>query len=381
VRRPALLLAPALLCGCVESLQVLSPIDAGPTYGVSTVAASADDTCAIWDGGLYCWGNGEDGKLGTGDLSMQLLPVRIGPDSDWLDVQVGYQSSCGLKADASVWCWGGNGNGQLGLGLPDSGRLLVPTRVPLGFATQALALHFNHVCALAQDGSLWCWGFNAEGQLGLGDPYPGHDYPSPVAVQPGTHWLAVDTGQGHTCGIQSDGSLWCWGRNSNGELGQGPDASIQIRTPTRVGTLTDWTVVRATQNASSGIRRDGTLWTWGSDYQAPIGQRSWDVPTPVDGGNWVQISFETFDLCAIQSDATSWCWGRNLEGQLGTGDEQDRYSPWQVSGTFRQNAVGRFHRCALDAQGGLYCTGQNLVGQLGVGDTHPREVLTPVRLE
>jgi alpha-tubulin suppressor-like RCC1 family protein len=374
---------PVLFCACVKSLETFVAVDAGaqPTLGVTAIAASNANSCAIWHGGLFCWGDNTYGQLGTGDQASRDLPVRVGQDSDWAQVQAGYQSTCALKADGSVWCWGGNGEGQLGLGLPDAGLQLTPAQVSLGFAAQAIALHFEHVCVLTSDGSLWCWGFNFEGQLGLNDNYPGQNKPLPVAVAVGTHWRAVDTGQGHTCGIQTDGSLWCWGRNSVGQLAQGTGAPIQIRVPTRVGTGMDWSLVRATQNASCALAQDGTLWWWGDVYDAPIGQHELDVATPVDAGTWVDVSVEPFDICGLKADATLWCWGRNNEGELGTGDQVDRYTPVLGVGTFQASVVGRFHRCALDARGGIYCTGQNTSGQLGVGDTVQRSLLTPVSLE
>jgi alpha-tubulin suppressor-like RCC1 family protein len=368
--------------GCVEYLQAFAPLDGGvqPTLNVTAVAASNVHSCAVWQGGLYCWGDNSYGQLGTGDLTSHPLPVPVGADSDWEQVQTGYESTCGLKRDGTVWCWGDDTDGQLGLG--DVGPQTTPARVSLSFAANALALHFEHVCVLSPDGSLWCWGFNVEGQLGLNDNYPGQNQFSPVAVEAGTHWSSVDTGQGHTCGVQTDGSLWCWGRNTTGHLGLGASAPIQIRVPTHVGTDSNWTVARATQNSSCGLKTDDTLWCWGISYEAPISQQViWYVPTPVDTGtDWVGVSIETFDICGLKREGTQWCWGRNDEGELGTGDTVSVYTPLEGAGTFEGGAVGRFHRCALDGLGGLYCTGANESGELGVGDTAQRDVLTPVQI-
>jgi len=365
--------------GCVESLPVFSPVDAGrpPFSNVTQVAAAFTHTCAVQQGTLFCWGDNTYGQLGTGDVQPRLVPAPVDAGSGWVQVQTGYESTCARRADGSVWCWGDDTDGQLGLGTTPPA--LSPALVSLPAAAQTLALHFEHVCTLLQDASLWCWGFNVEGQLGLGDGYPGANHPAPVQVAAGTHWRSVDTGQGHTCGIQTDGSLWCWGRNTTGHLGLGTGAPIQVRTPTRVGTATDWSEVHATQNASCALKTDGSLWCWGIAYDAPAGTHEVDTPTQVNPAlDWASVSMETFALCGLKQSGAQYCWGRNDEGELGTGDTVSLYTPTVIPGAFQGGAVGRFHRCAINPAGDVLCTGENVNGQLGLGDNSRRDVLTAV---
>jgi alpha-tubulin suppressor-like RCC1 family protein len=305
-------------------------------------------------------------------------------DSDWVDVSVGYESSCARKASGSVWCWGDNGHGQLGLGLALDAGVAVPTQVTLGFPAAQLALHFDTVCTLAPDGALWCWGMNSEGQVGTNDPsFPPPDHATPQHISTGTQWKQVDTGQGHTCAIQSNSSLWCWGRNSDGQLGQGMGAAIQLRTPTQVGTETQWAHVSSTQQGSCGLKSDGSLWCWGYLYDQPIASYT-DQYGPTQIGTatgWTDIAMETFTICVRGSNAHVWCMGRNVEGQLGAGNFNDTYYGTLVDVdmlAWQRDVMGRMFRCGIASDGGVLCTGDNTGGDLGVGDMMRRDVMTPV---
>jgi alpha-tubulin suppressor-like RCC1 family protein len=375
----------AVASSCVEPLQVLTmnpAPDAGQAFVVDQLSASQQNTCAIHAGELFCWGDNSNGQLGTGDLVSQLLPVRVGTDSDWAEVRIGYGASCARKTSGTVWCWGDNTQGQLGRGV--AGGLHVPTQVSLSFSAKQIAFHFNHVCAISQSGELWCWGMNTEGELGLDESfYPTFNQLAPQQVAPdaGGIWKQVDTGQGHTCALHTDDSLWCWGRNSAGQLGLDAGASMQIHAPTRVGTGTDWSHVNATQNGSCGLKPDGTVWCWGYAYDVDI-----DDPNPQYGplevqadAGVVEVEIETFSICTRDASGHLDCWGRNVEGQLGTGDTTDFYSPKQIDDTvWTAGAMGRMHRCATKVGGAVYCTGQNSDGQLGTGDTNRRDVMTPI---
>jgi alpha-tubulin suppressor-like RCC1 family protein len=378
-----------LAAGCIEPLQVFTANgnDAGTDAGAPASALSAANAhaCAVRSGALYCWGDNSWGQLGTGNQQQHSTPVRVGVDSDWSDVRVGYESSCARKASGSVWCWGDNSHGQLGLGLAFDAGVAVPTQVTLGFAATQLELHFEHVCALSGAGALWCWGMNSEGQLGTNDAaFPEPDHATPQAISAGTQWKQVDTGQGHTCGIQSDGSLWCWGRNSDGQAGQNMGAMIQLHVPTRVGTETQWAHVNSTQQGSCALKTDGSMWCWGYLYDQPISAMNTVQYGPKQIGtrtDWAQIAMETFSLCARDTSAHVWCMGRNVEGELGVGDFNDtRYGlPVEIDmQTWQLGAMGRMFRCAIATDGRVLCTGDNMAGDLGVGDMMRRDVLTPL---
>ncbi|MBL8955211.1 MAG: hypothetical protein JNK82_30835 [Myxococcaceae bacterium] len=177
--------------------------------------------------------------------------------------------------------------------------------------------------------------------------------------------------------------MWCWGRNTTGHLGLGAGSPQQVRVPTQVGTDSDWSLVRASQNSTCALKTNGSLWCWGDSFFDPIGQRAILTPERVGTDtDWVTVEIETFSVCGVKATGQLWCWGRNDEGQLGLGNNQSMYTPQQVAhadgGTWRGVGVGRFFHCAVDSAHDLFCTGENLAGQLGLGDTMRRNVLTPV---
>jgi alpha-tubulin suppressor-like RCC1 family protein len=196
----------------------------------------------------------------------------------------------------------------------------------------------------------------------------------------------VDTGQGHTCAIRLEGALYCWGRNTQNQLGDVD--SDQVREPIQVGTGSDWLAVEAGQNHTCGVREDRYAYCWGENNGidtgdgAPLGipgAALLETPTRVDGAGDVSVlRTDTFHSCAVTRDARFLCWGRNIEGQLGLGDDAIRETPTLVGSGYGNAAVGRFTTCAVREGGSLECTGDNRAGQLGAGDTMRRFALTPV---
>jgi hypothetical protein len=313
-----------------------------------------------------------------------LSGVALAPDV--LAVSAGYSFTCALRARGSLLCFGTNDHAQLGTG--DFFPRTQPTEVFLPGRAFAFSASFSHVCAILGDGSLSCWGSNLEGELGQGDAAPGADRAVPVSVAPGMAFTEVSTGQGHTCAIALDGSLFCFGRNAGGELGLGAGMPSQVRTPTRVSTLR-FRHVAAGQNHTCAIADDGALYCWGQDfdndgYAGPIGlpgAASYPVPTQVgDGHDWAAISTDTFHTCGLRAGGELWCWGRNAEGQLGVGDMSivDGLVHVDPAATFTDVAVGRFHTCARRADGVVLCAGRNASGELGSADLDRRALLTPV---
>jgi alpha-tubulin suppressor-like RCC1 family protein len=278
-----------------------------------------------------------------------------------------------------VFCFGANEIGQLG-----NDAVAQSSASPVPVALAAAAAHVvseaNHVCVITQNAALYCWGENLEGEIGQGAALVSQLPPSPVGTD--QDWIAVDTGQGHTCGLRGAGDLYCWGRNSDSELGLGDGVPLQIRIPTQVGAAT-YSAVQAGQNHSCAIQADGALYCWGQNDFGNLGtgdRLSRTSPTQIgDKLDWVALSLDTFHSCAIDAAEHLFCWGRNQEGQLGLGDTDDRLNPSQVPGEgFSHIAVGRFHTCALKGDDSVWCTGANDSGQLGLGDTERRSAFTEV---
>jgi alpha-tubulin suppressor-like RCC1 family protein len=350
------------------------------------VDAGDSHSCATRFGLLYCWGENAKGRLGLGDEDNRVTPARVGSDANWIAVATGVAHTCALKTDGTVWCFGESTFGQLGQGT------LLPSSVPQPVALPGKVVHLssqaNTACAVLEDGSLHCWGRNWEGNIGLDDQHPGVDQPRPIRSGGENDWTLTGTGDGHTCGVRGAGLLFCWGRNSAANLGLGQTVDLQRRVATQVGADQDWSSVFSGQDASCGIRADGLLFCWGGNSFATLGLGDRDarltpseLSPPGGGAAWSQVSLDTFHACGIDTASKLYCWGRNLEGQLGTADNDDRLVPSQVvagadSRQVAQVAVGRFSSCAATTDGVIYCSGENGAGQLGVGDSARRNAFT-----
>lgn len=385
-----LLLLSCLLSACSETAEILVPPDGGvgdsgvvPPQNVD-LGAGQDHALVIRDGALYGFGLNDRAQLGLGGPSGPTFPAtRVGQEARWIQAVAGSVSACALDADRALWCAGGNDNGQLGVGdtNPRSALATVAGRYA------SVALRFDHGCAIGLDASLWCWGSNAEGNLGQDDG--GRivgDTPQPIAVAVGRSFAQVSSGQGHTCAIETSGALWCWGRNSDGELGLGPGQDGQIRAPRAVAPGRSWRAVSAGQNSSCGIDAEGKLYCWGGNDNAELGLGDLnrrDEPTQLSPDtDWISLSLNTFHGCALKADHSLYCWGRNVEGQLGLGDTDLRLRPTRVPGAADWIAVGagRFFTCAAKDDRSIWCAGKNEQAQLGLEDLTRRSTFTRLPL-
>ncbi|WP_438021945.1 RCC1 domain-containing protein [Sorangium sp. So ce233] len=375
-------------------------LEAGPGGGapgepavvrVDSLAAGPFHTCGIQEGRLSCWGANDQGQLGVGDTDDRTTPAPIEGD-DWAEIVNGELHGCARRLGGSLWCWGANGEGQLGSGADAADPVVTPAFVSIVAPVAQLGSTYLHTCAVDLDRALWCWGDNKEGQLGLDDPFPGDgvDRDRPARVGSANDWTLVDGGQGHSCGIRAPGHLYCWGRNTRGELGLGDEAEGQLRYPHRVGDAEDWIDVRVGQNGSCGLRDagrggiEGALYCWGENSFGEAGVGDEEIRrTPTRVGeldDWVSISLDTFHACGVRANGELYCWGHNLEGQLGLGDRSDHTRPVRVGdeADWASVAAGRHHTCARKRDGAVLCAGLNERGQLGTGDLDPRSIFTPV---
>lgn len=366
----------------------LPATDARPGSGVSGVFAGQYFTCALTTGKAFCWGSNVDGALGTGDLEARLTPAAVATGVAFETLAPGEAHVCGIEASAGrVLCWGSGAKGRLGTG--DETRRPTPEVVQgIPGAAVRIGSGYQHTCIVSSDGSLWCWGANDEGQLGQSDPIGNANALRPVRVGTESDWLEVAGGQGHTCALRRPGTLWCWGRNVGGELGLGSGQPGQIRTPMRVGAGDDWVALDVGQDEACALRRDGSLWCWGNGGAgelAPVDAADptlWS-PTQIGGGtDWTAVSTDVFTTCGLKKNGALFCWGRNVEGQLGTGDNADRTMPTAtgLGSSWAAMSVGRLHVCAETTTHVVRCAGKNDSGELGIGTTARRNFLTDVAL-
>lgn len=359
------------------------------------VDVNGSHSCGIHtDGSLWCWGYNSDGELGVGDNAPRQSPTQVGTDIGWLSVRTGDLHTCAIRTDPSapmtkikggtLWCWGANADGQLGVG--DTTPRNVPTQVGSRNDWASVTTGGAQTCALRIAKSLWCWGSNSDGQLGVGDQ---SNRLMPTHVGPAS-WQSANAGSLHTCGIQLDGSLWCWGANADGELGLG-DTTGRLA-PSQVEPGTAWRQVALGGQDACAIESDGTLWCWGYNLHGELGvgdtnQRN--APTQVGSATtWETIGPGNQHTCATRTgstltkpNVTLWCWGWNRQGQLGTGDLTNWVVPVQVvspSTGWVTVGGGDFHTCGLLKNHTVWCWGYNASGQLGLGDTQARLVPTQV---
>lgn len=383
----------ALLCvttACTGTGEVLRVSEGAAGAGSPPVVLRSSEVrlssgqyhaCRVVSGVLSCWGENADGKLGVAPSNGATGqgPVVVAGAS-WLVPAAGEHHTCALAADGTVSCWGANDAGQLGAG--DRTASPNPRAVPLPERAIDLRTSFNHTCAVLEDASLWCWGDNFEGQLGLADLHPGEDQPSPVQVSTARDWVFVAVGQGHSCGIRSPGALFCWGRNTESQLGQGSANPLQIRTPTRVGTDSDWVEVGVGQASSCARKRDRSLFCWGTPDSGVLAvgdleERTTPARVP-DYSDWSSLASATFHTCGLRSASEIWCAGRNTEGQIGASELVDALPSMQradPSPGWVEVRTGRFFTCARKADNSIWCMGVNRDRELGQDTAGDRSAL------
>ena len=342
------------------------------------IGAGGAHTCAVLEGGtVRCWGANGSGQLGDGSTVGAAAPVTVSGISTAVEVTAGNTHSCARLDDATLRCWGSNGDGKLGAG-STGGASSVPVEVVGATGTTTVAAGLNHSCLTQADGSAACWGRNGSGRLGTGDE---DGSAVPVEVVDLDAVVSITAGNVHSCARRSDGTVRCWGGNSRGQLGTGDTVGSTV--PVAAGGLTGVSEVSAGLDHTCAIVADGTVRCWGANGSGQLGNGSTtDSPTPVvvDGIGEPLPDPTTLEpmvvtgsqhSCALDADGDVSCWGSNLLGQLGTGDTIDSTLPVALTGLddeVEALSAGNAHTCALTADGDVFCWGDNLNGQLGTGD-------------
>jgi alpha-tubulin suppressor-like RCC1 family protein len=275
-----------------------------------------------------------------------------------------------------LWTWGNNGSGQLGNNTTTASYS--PGSVSGGGTTWSAAAGGRyHSVGIKSDGTLWTWGANSYyGRLG-NSSQTARSSPGQT-ISGGTTWCQIDAGRDHTLAVKTDGTLWAWGKGCCGELGIGTTGFSSFRrSPVQTSSGgTTWCFTAAGYQQGSGIKTDGTLWTWGLNAQGQLGTGDVTLkttPTEISGGGttWCRTSFGRYTGSGIKTDGTLWTWGRNTEGQLGTGNTTNRSSPGTTvdSGTTWCTVTSKSysHTLAIKTDGTLWAWGRNANGQVGDG--------------
>ncbi|TRZ70285.1 MAG: hypothetical protein D4S02_00725 [Rhodocyclaceae bacterium] len=282
-------------------------------------------------------------------------------------ISAGYAHVVALKNDGSLAVWGKNNTGQLGDGT--TSQSLSPKQIGTGYKAIAAGKGPDtaYTLAVKSDGSLWAWGDNTQGQLGDGSTTAAL---SPKQIGTATGYLLLAAGYYHSLAIKSDGTLWAWGKNDHGQLGDGSTTPSLV--PKQIGTDTSYVAIAAGESHSVTLKSDGSLWAWGQNGHGQLGNGSsgTDVPAPGNvGSGYSLIAAGKYHTAAIKTGGTLWTWGDNSFGQLGDGGQLPRSSPGQVGTDTGHTAIaaGYGHTVAVKNAGEVWAWGGNLYGSLGDG--------------
>lgn len=352
----------------------LSPVQVPGLTNVVSVAMSWDHAMALRsDGTVWAWGCGWTGQLGDGTTMDHLQPIQVTGLTNVVAIETRISTSYALRADGTVWVWGAIYDGQNGQEpQPGNDLQLVPAQVPGLSDVVGLAAGYGHAVAVKRNGTVWAWGLNQLGSLGDGGQGPS----GPVRQVQGLRGVeAVGAGAHHSLALKRDGTMWGWGSNLEGGLGTGSDRRLSPSTVL----LNNVRAVSSNARRMLALRTDGTVWTWG----APLDGLS-DQPTPVQvqgitGGE--KIAAGDSHMLALRTDGTVWGWGTNYYGQLGDGTTTTRLTPGPVANLTGvvELAAGSNHSLALRSDGSVWSWGANSYGQLG--DTTLQRRSTPVRVQ
>ena len=370
-----------------------SPIQIGTGSDWTTVVAGGRHTLALKnDGTLWAWGVNAWGNLGDGTIIAKSSPIQVGADSDWSGIAAGGSSySIALKSDGTLWAWGINNESQLGTSTSETcinePYTLSCSTTPIQVGTDtnwlAIAASGHHTVALKKDGTIWAWGINSYGQLGDGTSGNISNKTSPIQVGTDTNWLAIAVGGNHTVALKKDGTMWAWGRNNYGQLGDGTSGNIKT-SPIQIGTETNWSDIATGEYHTVALKKDETMWAWGRNNFGQLGDSSTnDRSSPVQVGietDWKAITAAETHTIAIKNDGTMWSWGIKLHSGLEGSSIIGEDSPIQVHIDTDWSAIsaGSAHNIALKSDGSLWAWGSNGSGQLGDGSTSNRA--SPVRV-
>ncbi len=412
-----IVLIPSVLyfAACTNSgWQASSPsVAPQPPLSFSEVSTGIFHTCAVTSLNVaYCWGVGEKGKLGTNKTDNSTVPVAVYVAGDlqnkgFKSVSAGGEHTCGITTDDLAYCWGGGAKGQLG------NKALTDSAVPVAVDTsgvlagktiKSLSAGESFTCALASDDKVYCWGGADSGQLGNNSLV---DSNTPVAVDTagvlsGKTVKVLSVGGSFACVIASDDNAYCWGSNSEEQIGNNNAQTGPQNVPVAVdtsGVLTGKTVKSLSAGATHAcaIASDDKAYCWGMGEWGQLGNNgvidslvpvAVDVSGVLQGKTLKSISAGGYHTCAVASDDLAYCWGYRGEGQLGNNDMSEDSDLGKASSKVPvavdtsgvlsgkrvlQVSSGALHSCAIAVDSDLqkvYCWGSGAGGLLGNNDTN-----------
>ena len=354
-----------ILRSALAFVTLLASADPASADTALALAAAGDHSCAVnSQGGVVCWGDNDYGQLGDGTTADRDLPVAVPGLSGVATVSTGATSSCALTATGAVWCWGANVQGQLGNGTTAPSGVPVPVS-GLSSGVASISVGSEHACALTSQGEALCWGRNRDGQLGNGS-YTISLVPVPVSgLESGT--LQIAAAQIHTCAVAAGGAAHCWGTMAS-SLGDGVTSVSNV--PVAVTGLGSGVTALAVGHEYSDTQRAcaltqaGAVLCWGSSDGGAYSETGVPALVPGLASGVAALAMGSRHSCVVTTSHGVLCWG---EGALGSAFPSNG-QPVPVYGLAHgvsSLAAGRNHTCALLQSGGLRCWGSDVQGQIG----------------
>lgn len=362
------------------------------------MAPGALATCALAGQEAYCWGSNVDGTFGRSpprQRTRAASPERIAALPALSLVSVGLAHACGISADSEPMCWGRSHFGELGSGTMSS-ETAPPSVVAGGQEFESVSAGSYYSCGVTTAGVAYCWGFNGFGQLGTGDIA---NAAVPTRVQASVSFIDVAASSSHTCGLAAAGEVYCWGLNLFGQIGATSAPSVPcgdgecVLEPVQVESDVGFSQVVLGGYHTCALVTDGSVYCWGANGHGQIGEPAGGSTTPraVPGLPLVvDLATAGSHTCAVDAGGAAYCWGDNTYGQLGNGQSEAYLNPapTPVAGgvAFLALSAGPRHTCGLSTQQRVYCWGLASDGRIGDGTVQPpgfalhevRPVPTPV---
>jgi alpha-tubulin suppressor-like RCC1 family protein len=416
-RRLAFVLAPALMVaalGCREDDQPPTAPEPEPSLDITwlqplsfrMVSAARDFTCGVTtEDRAYCWGWNVFGALGVGTdtgpehcnvfYACSRRPVAVLGGLSFREVSGGFGFTCGVTTDNRIYCWGINYGGTLGIGTNAGPEICggtacstKPVALVGGLRFRQVAAGDQHACGVTTEYRAYCWGQNSQGQLGVGTNTGPETCgvpcsTKPVAVHGGLTFRQIGVGLYHTCGVTTENRVYCWGSNRYGQLGDSTPVLRRL-TPSPVAGARRFRQVAAGYYHTCAVTTLSRAFCWGNGRNGQLGNGKTYLsfwPRRVAGELGIdRVTARQYSTCGVTSDDRGYCWGSNVYGQLGDGTTTMRLTPVAVLTTrhFKEVSEGSFHTCGVTLVGLGYCWGANLLGELGDGTTVDRLRPTPV---